>query len=301
MPATPLVRRLKRHQIDTERWDAAVLDDRTPLPYGLHWWLDAATDERWNGLVLDDYRVVMPLPTLTRFGVFPAAIRPPYTQQLGPYGDIRPGDTAELLGAVPRTFQTALTFAPTLRVEEIPTHFHHRRRVNYVVDLSPSFSEVRKRFPRTLQAYLRKCTDDHLELMPTEPFVRLTEERLGDRKGIKAKHFAYLRRIIDATVAHDHGGCYQLQEKGELLAAGFFPTLSRRTINIAPVSTARGLKRRGMSRLLALIMDRESGVPGAAFDFEGSELPGVREYFAKFGGQDEGYYLLQNKLFGLLP
>ncbi|WP_420460578.1 hypothetical protein [Neolewinella sp.] len=291
---------MRRTAIDVARWDAAVLRDATPLPYGLHWWLDAATNHRWDGLVLDDYRVVLPLPTMKRFWMLPAAIRPPYTQQLGPYGDVVPGDAADLLQAVPRTFQTALTFAPTLNPAEIPPRYHYRRRINYVVDLSPPFSVVRKRFPRTLQAYLRKSINDTLEVMPTDPFVALCLERLGDRKGIKARHFEYLRQIIDAAVAQELGACYQLREEGELLAAGFFPTLHHRTINIAPVSTARGLKRRGMSRLLALIMERESGVPGAVFDFEGSELPGVREYFAKFGGQDEGYYLLENMLFGLM-
>lgn len=277
------------------------MSDVTPLPYGLSWWLDLATDGRWEALVIDDYRVVLPLPKLSRLGILPATVRPPYTQQLGPYGQLRRGDTNRLLKQVPRTFQIALPLRPSVSAKEVPDRYRQRRRINYVIDLSRPFEEIRKAFPRTLQNFLRKTQDqDHITPMESGPFIELTRERLGDRKGIKVKHFRYLQALIDGVTERGLGGCYQLSEEGELLAAGFFPTLNRRTINIAPVSTPLGLKRRGMSRLLSLIMRQHSGQPGAVFDFEGSELPGVREYFAKFGSVDEGYLLVEEKGFGLL-
>lgn len=277
------------------------MQDDTPLPYGLSWWLDVVTDLSWEGLVADDYRVVMPLPKLTRFGVLPITGRPPYTQQLGPFGNLQTGDVRTLLSAVPKTFQIALPLRPSITTRQVPDRYRQRRRVNYVIDLSGPFEVTKRGFPKTLQSLLRKTQAlDNLQPMESKEFIALSQEWLGDRPGMSSKHFRYLRGLIDAATQKDMGACFQLRENGEQLAAGFFPTLNGRTINIASVSTALGRKRCGMSRLLSLVMRQNSEVPGAMFDFEGSELPGVKQYFAKFGSVNEGYLLLEEKAFGLL-
>ena len=298
--AGPQVRRLRRRQIDDVKWDAAVRNDPNPLPYGFSWWLDAATAENWQGLVLDDYRVVLPLPRLRRFRILPTIIRPPYTQQLGPYGDVRGGDVGALLNSLPHTPQLALPLRPSIAVHEIPTRYAYRRRINYVLDLTMPYQEVQAQFPKKLRQYLRRSVADRLEPIAVDELVALCRDRLGGRGGVRSFHFERLQTLIEACERQDSGSCYQLTEQGELLAAGFYPRQDNRIFNLAAASTEVGLRRRGMSRLLSLVFQTIAGQPGAAFDFEGSELPGVREYFAKFGGQDEGYYVVERK-WAILP
>ena len=217
------LRQVKRRDIDPQRWDAAVMSDAHPLPYGLHWWLDTVTDGRWDGLVLDDYRAVFPLPRLKRLKVLPTTIRPPYTQQMGPYGQLRDGEATELLRAIPHSFQTVLTLRPHLREAEVPPRYGTRRRINYVVDLSRPFDEVVMGFPKTLRAYLRKTSDDQLEVMESGPFVDLCRERLGDRAGIKVSQFRLLRGLVDAASQRDCGGCFQLTEDGAVARGRLLP------------------------------------------------------------------------------
>ena len=297
MLPTPSIRRLRRHQIDTQRWDAAVDADPVPLLYGLHWWLDAATDYRWEGLVVDDYRVVLALPRLRRFRVLPAYIRPPYTQQVGPYGTVRPGDTAGLLRALPGLPQIALPLRPTLRTDEVPAELSLRKRTNYVLRLEADFATITKEFSSRMRSYVRKHADDVLQPIDRAGVVALCRDRLGGRGGVRGYHFERLDALIAACLHRDTGELFQLTEDGKLLCAGFYPRYNGRTFNIAPASTELGLKRRGMTRMLARILAMRSGTPGAAFDFEGSELDGVREYFASFGGLDEGYYLVERRWF----
>ncbi len=297
---SPTLRRLSRREIDPERWDRAVLADPVPLPYGLSWWLDIVTDSSWDGLVMDDYRVVFPLPDVKRFGLFPAILRPAFTQQLGPFGALTEGDLGRLLSRVPRRFQISLPLRTTVRTTEIPARFTHRRRTNFVLPLDASITELRMAFPRKLQAYLRKTSADVLEPMEASHFIVLVRQQLTGKSGLNDAQFKLLERLIYAVENHQLGGCHQLREDGQLLAASFNPSLGGRTINLAAASTERGKKRRGMSRLLDLQFQAGAGKPGAKFDFEGSELPGVKEYFAKFGGVDEGYYLIEEKGFGLL-
>ncbi|PHK98705.1 hypothetical protein CGL56_09570 [Neolewinella marina] len=300
MSGKPQIRRLSRPDIDLPRWNAAVRDSPANFPYGLSHWLDVATAGRWEGLVVDDYRLVLPLPALRRFGFLPVIIRPPYTQQLGPFGRPRPGDIAALLQAIPFRFQVSLPLIASIPAEEISSRFRCRKRTNYELDLSGEWAQIVSGFPRKLQAFLRQtAARDQLQPLEADEFVDLSRRHLAGRAGLRESDLTALHTLILAARQHEFGQCYQLREEGELLAAGFFPCFGRRTINLATVTTERGRKRRGTSRLLAQVMRQRAGTPGAIFDFEGSELPGVRDFFAKFGGSDRGYYLLESRPFGL--
>ena len=291
MVPTPSIRRLKRREIDTQRWDAAVDAHPVPLVYGLHWWLDAATDYSWEGLVVDDYRVVLALPRLRRYRVVPVYVRPPYTQQVGPFGTLREGDVTALLGAVPHLPYIALPLVAHTATQEVPVQYQVRRRTNFVVDLSPDFSEVLQRFAKSRRGNVRKYSTDVLGQVDRQGVVALYRERLSGRGGLRNYHFHRLDALIAACLERELVDLYELREDGELLGAGVYPRYRGRIFNIAAASTERGLQRRGMTRMMAKVMSLQSGKPGAKFDLAGSELPGVREYFASFGGEDEGYYL----------
>ena len=295
----PDVRFLSRDRIDAERWDRAVLADPVPLPYGLSWWLDASTEGRWDGLVVDDYRVVLPLPRLRRYRLLPVYIRPPFTQQIGPFGSLRDGDLRAMLGRVPTRFQVSLPLRPWIDRDEVPSDFSVRKRVNFVLDLSPPFETVRRGFQKRMRQYLNQDTDMEDHVVSREEVIELCRTQLGDKGGIRGFHWQRLSAIIDACQARSLGECRGMSENGTLLCVGFYPHLAGRAFNLAAASTQAGFERRAMIHLLARKMQQMSGEPGAAFDFEGSELPGVREFFSRFGGKDEGYFVVEKQWFGL--
>ena len=297
----PDVRFLSRDRIDAERWDRAVMADAVPLPYGLSWWLDASTEGRWDGLVVDDYRVVLPLPRLHRYRGVPVYIRPPFTQQIGPFGSLRDGDLRALLSRVPPKFQVSLPLRPWIDRDEVPAGFSVRKRVNFVLDLSPSFETVRRGFQKRMRQYLNQDTEMEDHVVTREEVIELCSSQLGDKGGIRGFHWKRLSAIIDACQERSLGECRGMSENGTLLCVGFYPRLAGRAFNLAAASTQAGFDRRAMIHLLARVMREMSGQPGAAFDFEGSELPGVKEFFSRFGGKDEGYYVVDKKWFGLKP
>ncbi len=290
------VSRVNRSAIDDDRWDTCVLSSNHSFPYGLTWWLDAATDGQWSGLIVDDYRAVLPLPRLRRLGILPAILRPPFTQQLGPFGEVVAGDIAALISSIPFSVQLALPLLATVPIEEVPEGFSVRRRVNYVLDLQRPFEQTQRQFPKTVRALIRRSPEDELMVADPTETIRCYRAHLRGRGGLRDFHFERLAVLIEACRKRGMGDCYQVREADGLLAIGFFPTMGGRTINLTAASTELGMCRRGMTRLITQIFARDSEKAGACFDFEGSELPGVKEYFAKFGGQDDGYYLVEKRL-----
>jgi hypothetical protein len=166
--------------------------------------------------------------------------------------------------------------------------------------LDRPFREISQAFPGKLRAYLRRHASDQLTPMATDAFVAVCRRELGARAGLSERDYTVMARLIREATDRDLGRTYQLREEGELLAVGFYPELAGRTINLIAASTDRGRKRRGMARLLSLVMAGRCGRAGAVMDFEGSEIPGVRRFFEKFGATDEGYWLIEEKAFGLL-
>lgn len=287
-----MLRYLRRNQIDDDRWNAAISTDPTKLLYGFTWWLDAAAAGRWHALVLDDYRVVFPLPYARSVGKIIQIRRPPFTQQIGPWGDVRPGDVERLLRAVPRT---ALRFDLPLRENlpalSLPTEFTSRHRTNYVIDLTQPWEAVRQAFQRILRRKLRKHAEP-VVLTQTHPntIIDLYAPSAGAKAGLKAVHYTRVTALMKACAQRSAAQIVRLDCPSHgLLAAGFFPTHRGRLINLFAASSPEGYQKEGMARLLVHLMRGNDHHSPTLFDFEGSDLPGVKEFFKSFGPVDRGY------------
>jgi hypothetical protein len=284
------IRFLAKKDIDLSRWDACVSADPSCLPYALSWWLDAATQGNWDGVVVDDYRVVMPLPRGKFFGRFTQVQRPSFTQQCGPFGQLQPGDVKQLLTKLPsRYISFKLPLTDRVSHDEIPAGFTSRERTNYVIDLSPDFSAVHQNFHKVLRRKLRR--NGPAILSPAEPkgIIELYRQSAGQKAGLKPKHYRQIAAIIDAARENDAAICCRLDdEENGFLAAGFFPFYRGRLINTFAASTAIGYRKDGMARLIAELIKAHGG-PGRLLDFEGSDIPGVAEFFRSFGPVERNY------------
>ena len=55
------IRYVKHDDIDPDKWDECVRNAKNGLIYGYSFYLDHMA-KNWDGLILGDYEVVMPLP-----------------------------------------------------------------------------------------------------------------------------------------------------------------------------------------------------------------------------------------------
>ena len=62
------IRRLKRDEINSEKWNKTIKLAYNSMPYGYTWYLDAVS-KQWEALVFDDYQAVLPLPFIKKMGL----------------------------------------------------------------------------------------------------------------------------------------------------------------------------------------------------------------------------------------
>ena len=281
---------LRRKDIDDRRWDEAVDRDPSGLPYGFTWWLDAVTDRRWGGVILDDYRAVLPLPYARKLGRFTQVQRGNFTQQGGPWGTWSGPDVTDLLSDLPGGI-LKLDLPLSARVTEavIPPGYTIRYRTNYVLGLDRPREEITRNFHRALRRKLKRFpAPGHLRPASAEEIIGLYRPVAGVKAGLKELHYARVKALMQAANLHGTGRQLALEDDGgQLLAAGFFPTHKGRCLNLFGASSEAGYAKEGMTRLLLALLDYEPA--DKLLDFEGSDLPGVATFFRSFGPVEEGY------------
>lgn len=289
------IRYLKHTNIDRTRWDAAIEADPEGLPYGFSWWLDAVTGKRWDGLILDNYRVVFPLPLRRSFGSLKQVQRAAFTQQGGPFGLLQPRDASTLFSAIPPTVLSfEMPLVSSVATQEIPQNFSHRQRTNLTLDLSPAYPSLLASFSKTLRKKLRRYPAPQLSTASITTILEVYRGSSGKRSGLKLSHYQQIQNLMEAFSARDMGHFYQLTASEGLLAAGFFPEHRGRIINLFAGSTPLGLQHDGMARLLDAVIQQHQGA-GRVFDFEGSDIPGVRDFFRSFGPKNTPYLSVKRK------
>jgi hypothetical protein len=177
--------------------------------------------------------------------------------------------------------------------DNIPGGLVFRTRTNFVLDLGEDFEVLHKGFHRVLRRKLRKYGTSTLSVATPETIIGLYQQSAGIKAGLKPKHYRSIRSIIQAAQAQGVAICCRLDDpEYGLLAAGFFPFYRGRLINTFAASSSAGYQQEGMARMLVELIRTHRG-PGRLMDFEGSDIPGVAEFFKSFGPEQRHYLMVE--------
>ncbi len=200
-----------------------------------------------------------------------------------------------MLSQLPRTVVSCnIPLLDRFVATPLPQGFSMKRRTNLTLDLSPPYAEILSGCSKTLRKKLRRYSTDVLQPSSPEEVLAVYKASSGKKAGLSPAHFRQVHLLMEASTKRGLGKLYRIEEAGELLAAGFFPVVRGRVINLFAGSTQKGFSRDGMARLLAGVI-REHRGPGHMLDFEGSEIPGVAAFFRSFGAQESHYPMVSRK------
>jgi hypothetical protein len=287
--SSPNIRYLTRNQLNTKKWDDCVYQSANGLIYALSFYLDSMA-KNWSALILNDYEIIMPLTWNRKFG-FSYLYQPVFTAQLGIFST-RPVEPGEI---------SLFVHELKMRFRFCEIHFNHAyniekgiERANYILDLNKFYPELKKNYKKRLLENLKEADSFQPAYVSSSNFpetINLFKREYGRRlrqiKKTDYENFESLCRVLSSKGMIFQRGI--IDPSGELLSCSIFLKDNRRIYNIMSVTMPDGRKKRSHFYLVDNLIHEFSG-QHLLLDFEGSNVPGIAEFYRKFGSVNQPYW-----------
>lgn len=275
--------------IDQNKWNKCILTHEEGMIYHHCFYLDALCDQ-WVGLVIDDYDAVMPLPWRKKLGIR-YLYTPPFLQQSGLIGETNEVSRETIKETIFRSF----TYGDMhLNWKNGSFDTRAKEKTNLIVDLNIAYDQLSSHYKKDLIHNLTKAGKAQLLYEKDKDFsfvIQYYKQYYGNRMPhVRNKDYEKLERL-----------CNDLQEQNRLeirivkksnketVAAVLLMKDERRFYNLINITTAQGRDIEANHFLYDRILHEFAESP-MLLDFEGSELPGVKHFYEKFGPIYQPYY-----------
>lgn len=278
--------------IDKNRWNSCVEQSSNPLIYGYTYYLDYIADN-WSGIVVNDYEAVMPVPWRKKYGIT-YVYEVPFIQQLGAFSKAEYNDDFFLLTLVNNFKYGDYNFNYNNKVLSIKSH------TNYILDLSKDYTTIQANYKSDLLNNLNKAVKEHIayEVADHAAAIGLYKSLYAAKlSNVRPRDFANLKNLCDFLQSEGKITARKVVNANQQIIAGaLLLNDGKRLYNIANSVTNEGRKKEANHFLFDAIF-RDFAGSGLIFDFEGSDIPGVKSFYEKFGITDQRYYSIHfNKL-----
>ena len=274
--------------------------------YAQPWYLDIVARKKWSVAIWQNeagaYVAVAPFAHQLKFGIINEVYMPMLCQQLGIFCAIALNGhdlIAELLKFFEsRFFRVGYAFNAANEPYLVNKYSKWKllRRVNQEVDCSGTPEEILQNFNATKRKHVRRGAKvlhykkADLSLLAKE----FAQSETGKRLTISAKEVAIAGQLAYALNERNrlvHQLVYQ-EKSNKLLLALIMARHGNRIISLFGGPSKLGKELYIQDFALFQSMELIAGLPGAVFDFEGSNIPGVQTFNASFGAKIVPYSFL---------
>lgn len=284
-----MIRRLKYNEIDFEKYTYCLENSEQRKYSATKNFLDITSDKKWELLVYNDYEAVMPVPYIKKLGL-KFIINPKLCQQLGIFSKedniIINDQFLDFLKNKYRIWYYAFNdvnqFSQALK-----------RRKNYLIN-PEDYEVVRQRYSPKRKRKLRlddeilenseikKVNFEDVEKFITENSIGAKDENdkmkfmkifseLEKARLLKIVVFIYRKKIINALALYSNQTTVAL---------------------LGTFNDKKSVKLSGSSFLIDHIISEN--IDSKIFDFEGSEIPSIEEFFTGFRPLLKTYPVISN-------
>ena len=297
-----IITHLPQDQIDRARWDHCVQQASNARIYGETTFLDHLCDH-WDGLIINDYETVMPLPWKQKWGIR-YVVQPAFYQQGGLFG--KHAEDKVILEQCIQLTRNKFRFAETTLNSQNPTDANSRLytmayRQNFVLDIRTAFEQIEPTYSSYLAHRIRRSLKNELTIrqeLPATTIIQEYQNRYARKiKGFSTTDFARFTRY-----------CYYLQtanrlhvlsvhtKDGEWIAGAILLRDQHRLYNAVSCLKPDG-KKQGANYFLYDQVIRTFSGKNLLLDFEGSDISGIAYFYEKLGGEKEWYpFIRYNQL-----
>ncbi len=283
--------------IDTEKWDNCIRKDVSGLFYGYSWYLDMLVDA-WDAIVLNDYEAVFPLIKAKKFGVA-YLFRPYGTQQLGVFSiaTLTPEVVSKFIAAIPESYRYIDVFLNETNPVDLLNATWLHPNSNYELSLNRPYQAIYEGYnKRTLRNLGKAKKHKHriFEYDSPEQLVTLFKANKGKQiNTLSEANYTKILHIMHVLLHKRRGYVWTIYDDHNTIIAGaFFVEMGGRIILLFSATSETGKAQHAMTYLLdELFIARATDQ--IIFDFEGSNIPNLAQFYAGFGAVQKRYYNLK--------
>lgn len=281
---------LASNQIDKSKWDKCIAQSSSSAIYACSLYLDAMADN-WQGLIVNDYEAVMPLPWRRKMGIR-YLYTPAFVQQSGFFGTCK---TAIIHTIISRIQEFACYGDYMLSKENgLPSLPNLKHCTNLTLDLSVGYDSIYHNYTKALIRNLKKTATESFIYGADENVeknIRLYQSKYAERTPhVKEKDYQHFIQLCLLLTKREQCLIRNVtNNRGTILAVGLLLKDAHRLYNVINVTTDEGRKKGANHYLMDHIIHEFAGNQ-LYFDFEGSDLPGVKRFYETFGAVNQPYY-----------
>lgn len=285
---------VQRKDLSVEKYQRCIETSVQRNIYASVWYLDIVC-EHWCVLVLNDYEAVMPIPWRKKYGVT-YAYPPLWLLELGVFSKQESSITDNFLKTVFKEFKfvelrmnvcnRSTTFSSYLLDKQM-----HRLPMHDVYD--DIFSGYRKDRKKDVRKAQNACLQPVWNATPRQ-LIELFKNNIGKRVAtIQAQDYLILEKLMHVCLEKGVGELLAIYDTEErLVAAGFF-LKNEKEVTLLVSSTDLQHRNNGANTFLIDTAIKKYHTDFTTFNFGGSSMPSIANYFLSFGAETTIYPLIK--------
>ena len=282
-------------QINICKWNDCINHNKG-LIYSQYEYVSAIADY-WHGLIIGDYEAVMALPLRKKYGI-KYIYTPPFMQQLGLIGKYNIEDIT--LFKRLKKFSSYITYNFNFDNQKLLSSIPFTEHTNLILSLTDSSESIQDKYAKSLQRNLQKAFNNGVIISEGNHSESIGWYR--KYQGEKIAHvsnadYDHLDKLLTLLKNKGQLICKNaLNKQGETIATIVCLKDGKRIYNLLPSSSEQGKELSAMHLLLDAIIC-QNAQSNYTFDFEGSDIKGVQQFYLQYGATVQPYYRIhQNSL-----
>ena len=291
-----MIKRLKYEEVDWQKYQNCLERYEQYIFFAEKKYLDLLLHQNWEILVDNDYEAVMPVPLAKKLG-FNFVVMPLQTQQLGIFSE---KDTPELNESFLAFFQQnyKVFYYAFNAKNEFTTLLKTRK--NYKL-FAEDYENIKKKYSihRRRNVRITDVLQDKIKFTEAENLnhseIFFIENVIGfPNSSLKKRAFENMKNFLSQNLLK----VYELYFEGELASQAYLIESEKEDFLVNFINDKKFSK----YNLSSIILDQifRKNIEKKDFNFHGSNISEIAEFYRRFGATEENYAFVENSKIQLL-
>ncbi len=284
-------------EINKLKWDQCIKQSANKLIYAETVYLDQMATN-WDGIILNDYEAVMPLPWRIKFGI-KYLYQPAFIQQGGIYSkdQVDSNTIKEFLQLAMIHFKFAeIALNYSNKLEIFSDIFIQRERNNFILSIEDTYNNIAAKYKNSLLGKIKRLSKFNLKYITSENYheiIQLFRQLYKERVRLNDIDYTNFENLCNILSKENRLVIRQVStSNGELLAGVLMIKDNNRIINLMPCITNHG-KMKYANYFLFNSLIEEFSNQGMLIDFEGSDISGIEIFYKNFTEENQTYTFIK--------